>query len=146
MQETLNKYPFRPSYRVAVVGMGAVTPIGNNVATFWQGLLEGRSGIEKLSFLDPRVRCQIGGEVKCFDEKALKESVHPDPGSPQRKAAKRAERAGLLALAAVHEATAECKLLDELREETGLVLGSNVAGVELIAEATKTYYTHPPQI
>ncbi|MDY6892155.1 MAG: beta-ketoacyl synthase N-terminal-like domain-containing protein, partial [Chloroflexota bacterium] len=54
--------------RVVVTGMGAVTPLGLTVDEFWQGLIEGRSGIDKTTLCDvSALSCQIAGEVKGFD-------------------------------------------------------------------------------
>ena len=54
--------------RVVITGMGAVTPIGNNVRETWRGLLEGRSGIGKISIFDASgFPTQIAGEIKGFD-------------------------------------------------------------------------------
>ena len=56
--------------RVVITGMGAVTPIGVGVDAFWEGLLAGRNGVERISLFDPSdYPCQIAAEVKDFDEK-----------------------------------------------------------------------------
>ena len=54
--------------RVVVTGMGALTPIGNDVAAFWDGLINGRSGITRITLFDPEnVASKVAGEVKGFD-------------------------------------------------------------------------------
>ena len=54
--------------RVVVTGMGAVTPLGNTVQEFWEGLVAGRSGIAPMTLCDAAAYpCQIAGEVKGFD-------------------------------------------------------------------------------
>jgi len=54
--------------RVVVTGLGAITPLGNTVTEYWQGLLQGRSGISSITLFDASgLDCQIAGEVKGFD-------------------------------------------------------------------------------
>jgi 3-oxoacyl-[acyl-carrier-protein] synthase II len=56
--------------RVVITGMGAVTPIGNSVEEYWQGLLEGRSGVGPITLFDPSdYPTKIAAEVKDFDGK-----------------------------------------------------------------------------
>jgi len=54
--------------RVVVTGMGAITPIGNTLEDYWQGLINGKNGIGHVTRFDTsKHACQIGGEVKDFD-------------------------------------------------------------------------------
>lgn len=54
--------------RVVITGMGAVTPLGNDVSSTWKSLIEGRSGISKISCFDAsKFPSQIAGEVKDYD-------------------------------------------------------------------------------
>lgn len=54
--------------RVVVTGLGAITPVGNTVEEYWQGLLQGRSGIGPITLFDTfRHACRIAGEIKGFD-------------------------------------------------------------------------------
>ena len=54
--------------RVVVTGMGAITPLGNDVPTFWEGLVAGRSGITRITSFDPeRVDSKVAGEVHGFE-------------------------------------------------------------------------------
>ncbi|MEC8941569.1 MAG: beta-ketoacyl synthase N-terminal-like domain-containing protein, partial [Verrucomicrobiota bacterium] len=56
--------------RVVVTGIGAISPLGNDLITTWEGLKEGRSGIGKIEQCDASdYPCQIAGEVKEFDPK-----------------------------------------------------------------------------
>lgn len=58
----------RTLHRAFVTGLGAVTPIGNDVASFWDGLRSGRNGISRVTSFDPTDHIvQIAGEVKDFD-------------------------------------------------------------------------------
>ncbi len=53
--------------RVVVTGLGAVTPIGNNVEEFWNGIKAGKCGIDKVTLFDATdFKTQIAGEVKNF--------------------------------------------------------------------------------
>src|SRR5690242_13154158 len=62
--------------RVVVTGMGAVTPLGHTVQQTWQGLLEGRCGVDTISLFDAsRFETRVGGEVRSFPF----ESLNPDP-------------------------------------------------------------------
>ncbi|MBV8280413.1 MAG: hypothetical protein JO170_34835, partial [Verrucomicrobia bacterium] len=54
--------------RVVVTGLGLITPIGNNIKTFWENLVAGKNGIRKISLFDASIfDCQIAGEVPDFD-------------------------------------------------------------------------------
>src|SRR5437879_1698199 len=56
--------------RVVITGLGVITPVGNDLSTFWKSLIEGKSGIHKIqSFDTANYDCQIGGEVRGFDPK-----------------------------------------------------------------------------
>ena len=58
--------------RVVITGMGVITPVGNELETFWTNLKNGVSGIRKIeSFDTSRYDCRIGGEVRCFDPKKV---------------------------------------------------------------------------
>ena len=54
--------------RVVATGLGMVCPVGNDVATAWEAMLAGRSGIDRITRFDTAgLQCQIAGEVKGFD-------------------------------------------------------------------------------
>ena len=54
--------------RVVVTGLGSITPIGNNLQEYWQGLTSGRNGVGNVTLFDvSRYACQFGAEVKGFD-------------------------------------------------------------------------------
>ncbi|MGW1491725.1 beta-ketoacyl-[acyl-carrier-protein] synthase family protein [Streptomyces sp. NPDC002402] len=90
--------PVKPMRRVAITGVGAVTPLGNSAAETWKGLAEGRSGVSALKTFDASTfPVRIAGQVKDFDPK----SVAP---AKQRR---HLSRAALFALAAAQEAVAD---------------------------------------
>lgn len=63
--------------RVVITGIGVVSPVGNDLATFWESLKAGRSGIGPITAFDTtKFDCQIAGEVRGFD---------PTPFTPRRK-------------------------------------------------------------
>ncbi len=54
--------------RVVVTGMGAITPLGSRLETYWEGLQNGRSGIRRITQFDPSdMPCQIAGEIPDFN-------------------------------------------------------------------------------
>jgi len=111
-----------PRHRIVVTGMGAITPIGNSVEVFWEGLLAGRSGAGLITRFDTaQYPTRIACEVKDFDPLAVVE----------KKEARRMDRAELLALAATHEAVKNAGLnFDNLdRERCGVVIGSGIGGI-----------------
>ncbi|MDE2766149.1 MAG: beta-ketoacyl-ACP synthase II [Chloroflexota bacterium] len=106
--------------RVVVTGMGALTPLGESVAVFWDGLLAGRSGVGPMTLADPTdYPCQISGEVSGFDPERYIE----------RREARRMSRFSQLAIAATQEAAAQARL-DEVadRERVGVLLGNGNGG------------------
>ena len=81
--------------RIVITGMGAVTPIGNTVDEYWEGLRSGRNGIGRVTLCDPEgLPVQIAGEVKDFDPERYLE----------RKTVRRTGRFAQLAVAASQEA------------------------------------------
>ncbi|HEX8940822.1 MAG TPA: beta-ketoacyl-ACP synthase II [Candidatus Limnocylindrales bacterium] len=110
--------------RVVVTGLGLVTALGPDVATTWQGLVEGRSGIRTVSRFDPAaLDSRIAGEVPDFDPSVVLD----------RKEQRRTDRYVQLALAAVRQAMDQAGLparLDgELAERTGVYVGSGMGGI-----------------
>jgi 3-oxoacyl-[acyl-carrier-protein] synthase II len=114
--------------RVVVTGMGAITPLGLSVKETWQGLVEGRSGIGRITHFDPSpYPCQIMGEVKGFDPADYADA----------KEAKRMSRFSQLAVAAARMAVDDAGLtIDESNaEDVGVVLGTGIGGGLLESEA-----------
>ena len=109
--------------RVVVTGMGAITPIGNDVESFWQGLKDKKVGIGPISYFDTTdFKCKLAAEVKDFDPKA-----YMDP-----KAARRMERFSQLAVAASKQAL-EQSGLDMSKEDpyrVGVCVGSGIGSLQ----------------
>jgi 3-oxoacyl-[acyl-carrier-protein] synthase II len=113
--------------RVVVTGMGAVTPLGLDVASFWNALIRGRSGIARISAFDPSdCRSQIAGEVKNFD---------PLAGFSHPKDARHADRYSHFAMAAAREAFLQSGLRDTGFDarRIGVVIGSSNGGITTLA-------------
>lgn len=111
--------------RVVVTGLGAVTPIGNTVPEFWQGIREGRVGIGEITRFDTEsFKVKLAAEVRNFDA-----AERMDP-----KAAKRMERFSQYAVAAAKEAFADADL--HLEEEdpfrAGIIVGSGIGSLETV--------------
>ena len=111
--------------RVVVTGMGALTPIGNDVGRYWDSLVNGRSGITRITLFDPvNTPAKVAGEVKGFDADA----VMP------RKEVRRNDRYVHFAWAATAEAMADAGLPvpiddDALAWRTGAIIGSGIGGI-----------------
>ncbi len=112
--------------RVAVTGLGAVTPIGNDVRSTWEAAVAGRSGVDTIRAFDASgFPVRIAAEVKDFDP----------AGVAPPKDARRMERNVLLALAAAQEAWSDAGLGGAYpSERVGIVLGSAIGGVVGIVE------------
>jgi len=108
--------------RVVITGLGAVTPLGNDVPTMWEGLLAGRSGIGPITAFDPaKLEVRIAAEVKDFDPVALF----------GRREARRNDRFAHFALEAARQAIADAGLQfdDGLGLVTGVLIGTGIGGL-----------------
>ncbi len=117
--------------RVVVTGMGAMTPLGRSVETFWGGLVAGRSGVGPMTLCDPTgFSCRIAGEVPGFD---------PDDYMDRRES-KRMARFSQLAIAATSEAVAHARL-DNGKvdgDRLGVILGNGNGGFPTVEEGART--------
>ncbi len=118
------------SRRVVVTGMGAITPIGLNVADFWQGIKAGKTGFGPITEFDAAdYKCSLVAEVKDFDAKN-----YMDP-----KAARRMEAFSQFAVAAAKEAL-EDSGLDMEKEDpfrVGTSIGSGVGSLQAVERSHK---------
>ncbi len=123
--------------RVVVTGMGAITPLGNNVTEYWNALLQGRSGIGPITKFDASNHaCQIAAEVKDFDPTDYLE----------RKQAKRIDRFAQFAIAASQSAIADSGLVinDLNADRVGVIIGSGIGGMRIIEEQQQVYLKRGP--
>lgn len=128
---------YRPTRRVVITGLGAVTPIGNSPAEFWQSLLAGRSGIGPITHFDAsRHDCRIAGEVKGFDPLDYLD----------RKDVKRTDRFVHLAMAATRQALedADFHITDLNAEQVGVILGTGIGGIRVLEEQQTIYLQKGP--
>jgi 3-oxoacyl-[acyl-carrier-protein] synthase II len=109
--------------QVVITGMGAITPLGNDVETFWSNLCAGTSGVTKITRFDATAYAtRIAAEVKDFDPTLWME----------RKEAKRNDRFVQLAIGAARQAVEAARLdipsLDA--DRIGVIVGSGIGGIE----------------
>jgi 3-oxoacyl-[acyl-carrier-protein] synthase II len=119
--------------RVVVTGLGAVTPLGTDVASYWRRLVAGESGIGPITFFDASaLNSRIAGEVDDFDPS----------GVLDRKEVRRNDRATQMALVSTREAMDDAGLpgrLDgELAEMTGVLMASGLGGTNTLIEQIAT--------
>ena len=124
--------------RLVVTGMGAVTPLGNDLATTWEGLLAGRSGVDRIARFDPsNLDVQIAGEVKDFDAVTL----------IGRREARRNDRFTLFALEATRQAIDDAGLEfdGDAAHETGVLIGTSIGGVISIRKSFDAFERRGPR-
>ncbi len=111
--------------RVAVTGIGAVTPLGNDARATWEALLAGRSGVDFIRAFDAsEFPVRIAAEVKDFDPSEVVE----------RRKARHLDRPVLFALAAAREAMADAGVNGFRPDRVGVVVGCCVGGVNHMAQ------------
>jgi 3-oxoacyl-[acyl-carrier-protein] synthase II len=113
--------------RIAVTGLGAVTPLGLDARSTWEAAVEGRSGVDWIQAFDPSdFPVRIAAEVKGFDPESVVE----------RKEARRLERNVLLAVGAAREAWGDADVGAIDAERVGILFGSAIGGVPgIVAQA-----------
>ncbi|MEM8733696.1 MAG: beta-ketoacyl-ACP synthase II [Planctomycetota bacterium] len=126
--------------RVVVTGMGAVTPLGLEVDELWQNVLAAKSGIKRLSLIDPdRFKISIAGDVPEFDP-----TGYCDP-----KDHKRLDRFTLFAMYAGGKAIEDSGLNFEEEDSfrVGVILGSGIGGLaEIEVQVEKLLYKGPDRV
>ena len=109
--------------RVVVTGLGALTPIGNNISSFWQGLVNGSSGAAPITYFDAsKFKTHFACEIKNFDP-----LNHFD-----RKEARKYDRFAQYALVSSEEAIKDSKLdLEKIdKDRVGVIWGAGIGGLE----------------
>ena len=124
--------------RVVVTGFGAITPVGNDVATTWRSLLEGVSGAAPITKFDPaNFPVKFAAEVKGFDPLQFMD----------RKEAKRADIYTQYAVAAALQAMQHAGLADGASydpDRLGVILGSGIGGLKSFEEQHDVYRERGP--
>ena len=112
--------------RVVVTGMGAVTPIGNTVAEYEDGLYSGRNGIEPITHFDTsEFTCRLAGEIKGLDPTTVVD----------RKDMTRMDQFTVLAMVAADEALAQSRLLENVDlDRVGVIIGTGTGGMGTFEE------------
>ncbi len=124
--------------RVVITGMGAVTPIGNQLDVAWRNLLAGQCGVGRITAFDAApFDCQIAAEVKNFD---------PVPAFPSPKEVRRTDRFTHFAMSAGVEALKDSglDLKQENLDEIGVFLGSGIGGLYTTQEQHKVLLQKGP--
>ena len=118
--------------RVVVTGMGAITPIGNTVKSMWQGIKEGKCGIDNITLFDASsFKVKLAAEVKDYNPEEYL----------SRRDAKRMDRFSQFAVIAAKEALEDSKL-DMENEDTsrvGVFVSSGIGGLNTIEKDNKNY-------
>jgi beta-ketoacyl-acyl-carrier-protein synthase II len=114
-----------------ITGLGAVSPLGSSLEQYWDGLLQGCSGIRRITHFDPsNLPCQIAGEIPDFNVEMYMD----------RKEARRTPRACQIALAAAVQAVKDAGLPDQMPdpERAGVLFGTVIGGGDKFTEAVNT--------
>ena len=123
--------------RVVITGLGAITPIGNNVEEFWKGIKEGKCGIDEITAFDTTgYKVHLAGEIKGY-----KAEDYFD-----RREAKRMDKFSQYAIVAAREAWKDSGLDKEKEnmERVGVILGSGIGGLETIEKDNRALVEKGP--
>lgn len=118
--------------RVVITGLGAITPIGNNVEEYWKNLMEGKSGCDLITHFDAsKFKTRFACEVKNFDPNEHFE----------RKEARKLDRFAQFALVVAEQAMQDSKLdLESIdHDRAGVIWGSGIGGIGTFLEEVRSY-------
>ena len=124
--------------RVVITGLGTITPLGNELETFWSNLKNGVSGIRRIEAFDTSgYDCQIAGEVRDFD---------PKPFFRNAKDIRRTDRFAQLALAAAKRALEDGGIdLEKIRRDRfGVIVSSGIGGLKTLEDQYTILLTKGP--
>ena len=124
--------------RVVITGLGVVSSLGHDIDTFWQSLLAGQCGIDKITQFDASAfDCQIAAEVKNFN---------PAPAFPSPKEVRRTDRFTQFGVFAGYQALLDSGLDLEKsnRDEIGVFIGSGIGGLSTTEEQHKILLAKGP--
>jgi 3-oxoacyl-[acyl-carrier-protein] synthase II len=123
--------------RVVITGLGAITPLGNDLESYWQGLITGQSGVGAITHFDASNHtARIAAEVKGFDPHQYLD----------RKDAKRMDRFSQFAVATSQQALTDARLgITALNaEQVGVMIGTGIGGLKVMEEQEEIYLTRGP--
>ena len=125
--------------RVVITGMGTINPLGNDVSSFWEGLVSGRSGAGSITAYDASEQVvRIAAEVKGFDPVA----------HFGRKQSRRSDRFALLAMFAADQAVADAGLSfgdNGSNPHVGIIIGTGIGGVGTLLDNYDTFRNRGPK-
>ena len=125
------------SRRVVVTGIGCLSALGPDTASFWEGLIKGRSGISRLTRFDPTdFPSKVGGEIRDFDP-----GKFMDPKEAKRNDSY-TQYAVAAARMAVEDAQVDTTKLDA--ERFGVIIGSGIGGMETIENQARVLIERGP--
>ena len=125
--------------RVVITGMGAITPIGNNVNDTWQSIKDGKCGIDEITLFDTTEhKVHLAAEVKNLNEEDYLD----------KKQIKRLDRFSKFAIIASKEALKDSKITPENTDMTrvGVVVSSGIGGLNTIEEGNRSLMKHPDRV
>lgn len=123
--------------RVVITGIGAITPIGNNIDSFWKGIKLGQNGIDEISLFNAEnLKVKMAAEVKDFDPSNFID----------KKEAKRMDRYTQFAVIAAEESIKDSNLDFNIlnRERIGVMFGSGIGGLCTIESQIRTLVAKGP--
>ena len=109
--------------RVVVTGLGALTPIGNTVSEYWNGLVSGKSGANNITYFDAsNFKTQFACELKGFNAEDFMD----------RKLARKMDRFAQYAIVSSEEAIADSRLIEDNvdKDRIGVIWGAGIGGLE----------------
>jgi 3-oxoacyl-[acyl-carrier-protein] synthase II len=124
--------------RVVVTGLGVISSLGSEAVAFWDNIVAGKCGIDKITSFDVSAfTCRIAAEVKDFDA---------TPAFPSAKDVRRADRFAQFAVFAAHQSLLDSHLdLEKTnRDDVGVFIGSGIGGLHTVEEQHKIYLAKGP--
>ena len=123
--------------RIVVTGIGAITPIGNNVEEFWKGIKEGVCGIDEITLFDTTdYKVKLAGELKNYNPEEYFE----------KKETRRLDRYAQIAIVATREAMKDSQLNMEKEDKTrvGVIVSSGIGGLTTIEQQKEVLINKGP--
>ena len=123
-------------HRVVITGLGAITPIGNDLESYLKGLQSGQNGVDQITLFDASSHaCRFAAEVKSFDPK----------GKLEPKESKRWDRFSKFGVVAAKEALNHSGLVidDSNAANIGVIIGSGVGGLLTMETQAHVFWKCP---
>lgn len=123
--------------RIVITGLGCISPNGNDVSTTWQSILDGKSGVDKITHYDTTdYESKIAAEVKDFNANELFGS----------REARRMDRCTQFALVSGEQAIedAQIEINDDNRERIGAVVGTGIGGIQTLYDQFNNFVARGP--